>query len=96
MHDYSFEDYVGSSGPKLKRMAFLLTGDLTEAEALLQSVYAKVMPHWGKVSRYDVPDGYMRCPSTRSSCSTRPARLRPDLTRLGCGRSMNFRVPTDP
>jgi len=60
VHDYSFEDYVGSSGPKLKRLALLLTGDLTEAEALLQSVYAKVMPHWGKVSRYDVPDGFMR------------------------------------
>jgi len=60
VHDDSFEDYVRASGPRLKRLAFLLTGDLNEAEAVLKSVYAKVMPHWGEVSRYDVPDGYMR------------------------------------
>lgn len=60
MLEDSFEEYVRASGPRLKRLAFLLTGDLTEAEDLLQSAYAKVMPHWGKVSGYDVPDAYMR------------------------------------
>jgi hypothetical protein len=33
----SFEDYVAASGPALKRLAFLLTGELGEAEDLLQS-----------------------------------------------------------
>ena len=60
VHDDSFEDYVRASGPRLKRLAFLLTGDLNEAEDLLQSAYAKVMPHWGRVSGYEVPDAYMR------------------------------------
>jgi len=60
VHEDSFEVYVRASGPRLKRLAFLLTGDLTEAEDLLQSAYAKVMPHWAKVSGYDVPDAYMR------------------------------------
>jgi RNA polymerase sigma-70 factor (sigma-E family) len=60
VHQDSFEDYVHASGPRLKRLAFLLTGDLTEAEDLLQSAYAKAMPHWGKVRGYDVPDAYMR------------------------------------
>jgi RNA polymerase sigma-70 factor (sigma-E family) len=56
----SFEDYVHASGTRLKRLAFLLTGDLTEAEDLLQSAYAKAMPHWSRISGYDVPDAYMR------------------------------------
>lgn len=61
MHgDYSFEDYVHDSGQRLKRLAFLLTGDLNEAEDLLQSAYVKAMPHWKKISGYDVPDAYMR------------------------------------
>jgi RNA polymerase sigma-70 factor (sigma-E family) len=60
VHQDSFEDYVRASGPRLKRLAFLLTGDLDEAEDLLQSAYAKAMPHWSKVSGYDVPDAYMR------------------------------------
>ncbi len=58
--DDSFANYVSASGPRLKRLAFLLTGDLTEAEDLLQSAYAKAMPHWRRVSAYDVPDAYMR------------------------------------
>jgi RNA polymerase sigma-70 factor (sigma-E family) len=60
VHEDSFEAYVRASGPRLKRLAFLLTGDLNEAEDLLQSAYAKAMPHWSKVSGYDVPDAYMR------------------------------------
>lgn len=57
---YPFEDYVQASGPRLKRLAFLLTGDLTEAEDLLQSAYVKTMPHWRRVSTYEVPDAYLR------------------------------------
>lgn len=56
----SFADYVHDSGPRLKRLAFLLTGDLSEAEDLLQSAYIKVMPRWEKVRRYDIPDAYLR------------------------------------
>jgi len=60
VHQGTFEDYVHASGPRLKRLAFLLTGDLHQAEDLLQSAYAKAMPHWTKVRGYDVPDAYMR------------------------------------
>ena len=55
-----FEAYVRASGPRHKRLAFLLTGDLHEAEDLLQAAYAKTYPHWGKVRTYDVPDAYLR------------------------------------
>jgi RNA polymerase sigma-70 factor (sigma-E family) len=55
-----FDSYVRASGPRLKRLAFLLTGDLDTAEDLLQSAYAKVLPRWRQVSAYDNPDAYMR------------------------------------
>jgi RNA polymerase sigma-70 factor (sigma-E family) len=55
-----FDSYVRASGPRLKRLAFLLTGDLDEAEDLLQSAYARTLPRWRKVSRYENPDAYVR------------------------------------
>lgn len=60
VHEDSFEDYVHASGARLKRLAFLLTGDLHQAEDLLQTAYAKAMPHWRKMRGYDSPDAYMR------------------------------------
>ena len=55
-----FDSYVRASGPRLKRLAFLLTGDLDMAEDLLQSAYAKVLPRWRHVSTHENPDAYMR------------------------------------
>lgn len=56
----SFEQWVLASATRHKRLAFLLTGDLHEAEDLLQSAYAKVLPKWSRVSSYDSPDAYVR------------------------------------
>jgi RNA polymerase sigma-70 factor (sigma-E family) len=55
-----FDSYVRGSHVRLKRLAFLLTGDLDTAEDLLQSAYAKVLPRWRRVSRYEDPDAYVR------------------------------------
>ncbi|MEZ5192684.1 MAG: SigE family RNA polymerase sigma factor [Nocardioides sp.] len=55
----SFADWVAASGPRLKRMAFLLTGDLHEAEDLLQTAYAKALPRWRALSTYDAPEAWM-------------------------------------
>jgi RNA polymerase sigma-70 factor (sigma-E family) len=55
-----FDAYVRASGPRLKRLAFLLTGDLYTGEDLLQSAYAKVLPRWHLVRRYENPDAYVR------------------------------------
>ena len=60
VHEDSFEEYVRASAPRLKRLAFLLSGDLIDAEDLLQSAYAKALPHWETISRYDEPDAYLR------------------------------------
>jgi RNA polymerase sigma-70 factor (sigma-E family) len=57
--DQEFDAYVLASGPRLKRLAFLLTGDLDTAEDLLQSAYAKALPRWDRIRAYDEPDAYM-------------------------------------
>ncbi len=55
-----FDAYVRASGPRLKRLAYLLTGDVDTAEDLLQSAYAKVLPRWRRVRTYHDPDAYVR------------------------------------
>src|SRR3954469_21676237 len=60
LDETDFDAYVRASGPRLKRLAFLLTGDPDTAEDLLQSAYAKVLPRWRQVSRYANPDAYVR------------------------------------
>jgi RNA polymerase sigma-70 factor (sigma-E family) len=67
-----FDSYVRAGGPRLKRLAFLLTGDLDEAEDLLQSAYARTLPRWRTVSRYENPDAYVR----RVMVSIRTSRWR--------------------
>lgn len=54
-----FEDWVRASSVRLRRLAYLLTGNLDQAEDLLQSAYAKVLPRWRKISAYDSPEAYM-------------------------------------
>lgn len=54
-----FEDWVRASSVRFRRLAYLLTGNLHQAEDLLQSAYAKVLPRWHKISTYDSPEAYM-------------------------------------
>lgn len=54
-----FEAWVRASSPRLRRLAYLLAGDFDQAEDLLQSAYAKVLPRWNRISTYDSPEAYM-------------------------------------
>ncbi|MFI6254676.1 SigE family RNA polymerase sigma factor [Micromonospora zamorensis] len=56
----TFEEYVGSRGPALFRLARLLTGDEHRAEDLTQEVLSQAYVHWRKISRADRPDVYVR------------------------------------
>ena len=61
-HDPSprdFEDWVLATAPRMRRLAFLLTGDLDTAPDLLQSAYAKVLPRWDRVSAMGSPEAYL-------------------------------------
>ena len=56
----TFEEYVGSRGPALVRLARLLTGDEHRAEDLTQDVLARAYVHWRRIARADRPDVYVR------------------------------------
>ena len=70
MDDQEFDAYVVASGPRLKRFAYLLTGDLGTAEDLLQTAYAKALPHWSRLRAYDDPDAYLRRVMVNARTST--------------------------
>jgi RNA polymerase sigma-70 factor (sigma-E family) len=54
-----FEEFVAARGPRLLRVAWLLTGDAHLAEDLLQTVLARVWPKWGRIADEN-PEAYVR------------------------------------
>ncbi len=58
--DAEVADFVRASWPRLHRTAYLLCGDVHEAEDLVQTALAKVVQHWSRIERRDVPEVYAR------------------------------------
>jgi RNA polymerase sigma-70 factor (sigma-E family) len=55
-----FEEYVGTRGRSLLRLAYLLTGDQHQAEDLVQTALLRAFRRWARVCRSDHPDAYVR------------------------------------
>ena len=56
-----FEEFVASSSGRLFTMARLLTGgNRAEAEDLLQGAFERAYRHWGRISRREDPERYVR------------------------------------
>lgn len=54
-----FEEFIAARGPRLLRVAWLLTGDAYLAEDLLQTVLAKAWPKWSRIADAN-PEAYLR------------------------------------
>jgi RNA polymerase sigma-70 factor (sigma-E family) len=52
--------FVQRSGAALRRLAFVLTGNLNDADDLLQTTLVKVIWSWQRVSRAENPDAYVK------------------------------------
>ncbi|WP_341926145.1 SigE family RNA polymerase sigma factor [Nocardioides psychrotolerans] len=63
--DVSFEEFVVARRAALLRTAYLLTGDLDDAEDLLQVALAKCYPRWRRLA--DRPEPYVRRVLARES-----------------------------
>lgn len=72
----TFEEYAFARSPALMRLARLLTGDEHRAEDLVQEALARAYARWGRISRLDRPDMYVR-------------RMADGLTVLGGYRAAN-------
>jgi RNA polymerase sigma-70 factor (sigma-E family) len=55
----SFEEFVAACGPRLLRVAWLLTADAHLAEDLLQTVLARIWPKWQRIAAGE-PEAYAR------------------------------------
>jgi RNA polymerase sigma-70 factor (sigma-E family) len=58
--DAEFREYVATRGRALLRSAYLLTGNLADAEDLVQSALAKTYQAWARIEDLGALDGYVR------------------------------------
>ena len=55
-----FDSWVAARGPALLRLAYTLTGNRSDAEDVVQEALARALPRWGRISRVDDVDAYVR------------------------------------
>lgn len=55
-----FERFFGAYSRKLVGLAYVMTGDLAEAQDLAQETLARVWQRWARVSTYDDPAAFAR------------------------------------
>lgn len=55
-----FDGWVEARGPALLRLAYTLTGNTADAEDVVQEALARALPRWGRISRVDDVDAYVR------------------------------------
>jgi RNA polymerase sigma-70 factor (sigma-E family) len=58
--DADFTTFVGASSRRLLRSAYLITGDLAEAEDLLQTALERAYQRWHWIQQKDTPEAYVR------------------------------------
>lgn len=58
--DAEFAMFFRTEYPGVVRTAFLVLHDQEAANDVAQDAFAKVLSHWGRVSRYDRPDAWVR------------------------------------
>ena len=58
--DESFRQFVAAGSPALLRVAYLLVGDLGQAEDLLQSALVKTYLAWGRIRDREAVHAYVR------------------------------------
>jgi RNA polymerase sigma-70 factor (ECF subfamily) len=60
MGDDSFAAFYTASYQRLLGQLFAITGDLAEAENLLQEAYVRAFARWAQVHTYDRPEAWVR------------------------------------
>jgi predicted RNA polymerase sigma factor len=60
MGDDGFAAFYTASYQRLLGQLFAVTGDLAEAENLLQEAYARAVVRWAQVRAYDRPEAWVR------------------------------------
>jgi RNA polymerase sigma-70 factor (sigma-E family) len=69
--DREFTEYVAARLPWLRRVAFLLCQDSHHGDDLVQATITSLYVHWGRASRLDHVDAYVRTMLVRQYLSER-------------------------
>jgi len=64
-----FDEFYQGSRQRLLGYVFLLTGDLAEAQDVVQEAYMRVWQHWTAIDRYDDSEAWMRVVANRIAVS---------------------------
>lgn len=93
-----FDRFVADSGNGLLRTAYLIVGDLHEAEDLVQETLLKVAARWPRVSRMDHPEAYGRRILVNLAVrgSSKRSRRRAELRDPSSGSLGAVATPLDP
>ncbi len=70
----TFDAFVAAHALTLLRAAWLLTGDRSAAEDLLQTTWSQVWPRWASVVAMEFPAAYVRTAMVRAFVSSRRRR----------------------
>jgi RNA polymerase sigma-70 factor (sigma-E family) len=55
-----FEAYVAARGPALLRLAYVLTGNASDAQDVVQEALSRALPRWKRITEADDLDAYVR------------------------------------
>src|SRR3954467_15999453 len=55
-----FDGWVAGRGQALLRLAYTLTGNVSDAEDVVQEALARALPRWERISRVEDVDAYVR------------------------------------
>lgn len=70
MRDSSgFDDFYQASVRRVTSQVHAMTGNLADAEDIVQEAFAKAWQHWGRVSGYADPEGWVRTVAFRHRVS---------------------------
>lgn len=64
-----FETWVAARGPALTRYAYLVCGDESESQDLVQTALEKAWPRWRSINRQGDPEAYLRRAITNGAIS---------------------------
>jgi RNA polymerase sigma factor (sigma-70 family) len=92
----SFDALFASERGRVVATVFALAGSAAVAEEITQEAFLRLHLHWGKVSRYDRPDQWVRRVAVNLAVSRRRRRTNEEhaLRRLG-GRTNVVALPLD-
>jgi len=55
-----FEAYVAARGQALMRLAYVLTGNESDAQDVVQEALSRALPRWQRIASANDPDAYVR------------------------------------